>query len=66
MKRYFLLDRRQQSSNGKPDGAWLKVPPAPAKWVAHRESAQAFTAEEVDALQEAWPYLAGCSVVAVA
>ncbi len=63
MKRYHLLDKRQQSINGKPEGGWLRVPPAPALWVKRRETAQTFTADEIEALKKEWPYLEGCEVV---
>lgn len=64
MKRYYLRDTRQKSVlNGKPEGAWLKVPPSPAIWVNRREQAQSFTAEEIESLKKEWHYLAGCEVV---
>ena len=63
---YYLRDARQSSvANGKPEGGWLKVPPTPAQWVNRREQAQAFTAEQVAALQLESPYLAGCEAVPV-
>ncbi len=63
MSRYFLLDERQRSLQGKPDGAWLKEPPAIAVWVGRREQAQTFSAEEIETLKKVWPYLEGCKLV---
>lgn len=64
MKRFYLRDTRQQSIiNGKPEGAWLKVPPSPAVWVNRREHAQSFSAEEIEALKQQWHYLNGCELI---
>ena len=58
MKRYYLHDLGQKSVHtGKPEGAYLKTPPSPARWVHRREHARSFTAEEVEALKKEWPYL---------
>lgn len=64
MKRYYLRDTRQKSVyTGKPEGAYLKNPPAPAQWVHRRELARSFTVEEIEALKKEWHYLEGCEVV---
>jgi len=62
-KRYYILDPRQQSLQGKPEGGWLKQPPAPAVWVRRREQASAFTLEEIEVLKKLWSYLDGCEIV---
>ncbi len=61
--RYYIRDPRQQTLQGKPDGGWLKEPPAPAAWVRWREQASTFTLEEIEALKKLWPYLEGCEMV---
>jgi hypothetical protein len=61
--RYYVLDPRQQSLQGKPEGGWLKEPPAPAVWVRRREQARAFTLEEIEVLKKMWAYLDGCEIV---
>ncbi len=61
--RYYIRDPRQQSLQGKREGGWLKQPPAPALWVKRRDLARAFTLEEIQALQAAWPYFDGCEMV---
>lgn len=63
--RYYIRDPRQQSVQGKPEGGWLRAPPAPAVWVRRREQATTFTLEEIRVLKTAWPYLDGCEIVAV-
>lgn len=64
IRRYYVNDRRQQSTlNGKPDGGWMKAPPAPAVWVSRRGQAETFTAEEVAVLKKQWPYLEGCELI---
>jgi hypothetical protein len=69
MKRYYLQDLRQKSVySGKPEGAYLKIPPSPTQWVpaqwAHRRAnARSFTAEEIEELKKEWPYLEGCEIV---
>lgn len=62
---YYVRDPRQKSLSGKPDGGWLKQPPAPAIWVRSREQARTFTQTEIAALKTAWPYFEGCEVVQV-
>ena len=53
MKRYYLHDLGQKSVHtGKPEGAYLKTPPSPARWIHRREHARSFTAEEVEALKK--------------
>jgi len=65
MSRYYIRDERQKSLHGKPEGAWLKEPPATAIWVKRREQARSFTVEEVESLKKAWPYLEGCDLIVV-
>lgn len=66
MERYYLRDPRQLSAiHGKPEGAWLKVPPFPVQWVTRRDKAETFTAEEVEFLRNQNPYLNGCELVPV-
>ncbi len=65
MTRFFLRDPRQKSViTGKPDGGWLKSPPSPAQWVHRRELARTFSADEIEAIRQQWPYLAECEIVA--
>jgi len=61
--RYYIRDPRQQSLQGKPEGGWLKEPPAPAVWVRRREQACAFTLQEIEVLRKMWAYLDGCEIV---
>lgn len=63
--RYYIRDPRQKMLQGKPEGGWLKEPPAPAVWVKRREQARAFTLAEIEALKATSPYLDGCEIVPV-
>ncbi len=64
MKRYYLQDLRQKSVySGKPEGAYLKIPPSPTQWAHRRANARSFTAEEIEELKKEWPYLEGCEIV---
>lgn len=65
MSRYYILDPRQKSLQGRPEGGWLKILPSPAVWVGHRGQARAFTMEEIEVLKREWPYFEGCEMVPV-